>query len=254
VNYLQRSFQISFALHALVVVLLLIFMGDRFISSEKILVIDFTLEDTAGAVNAGNNAAVKTQTREPNTRQKEIETKMDVKVAEPHAEITPRALQSMTIDSRESPTVEIQMPVSVHGETTATSITGEPGSTDKSIIRVSSTPAATGSMNTAPVRGSANFADTGGMKYLKANFSYIKDLINKHITYPKTARQMGRQGKVTISFFISADGHAKAIKIVESSGVGSLDNNAVEAVKNASPFPKPPAEAQLIIPISYQIH
>ena len=73
-NYLQRSFQISFALHALAVVLL-IFMGDRLISSEKILVIDFTLEDTAGAGNAGNRAAVNTQTREPNAQQREIRKK-----------------------------------------------------------------------------------------------------------------------------------------------------------------------------------
>ena len=252
-NYLQRSFQISFALHALVV-LLLIFMGDRFISSEKILVIDFTLEDIVGAGNARDRAAVNIQTREPNAPQREIERKKDVEVAEPPAEITPQALQPVTIDSRESLTAEIQMPVSAHGETTTTSATGEQGSTDKSITRVSSAPTTTGNVNTAPVRGSGIFADTGRMKYLKANFSYIKDLINKHITYPKAARQMGRQGKVTISFVISSDGHAKAIKIVESSGVGVLDKNAVEAVKNASPFPKPPAEAQLIIPISYQLH
>jgi protein TonB len=253
VNYLQRSFQISFALHALAV-LLLVFMGDRFISSEKILVIDFTLEDTAGSGNAGDRAAVNIQAREPNAQQREIERKMDVEAAEPPAEITPPALRPVTIDSRESPPAEIYLPVSAHSETPAASATGEQDSTDKRITHVSSAPAATGNMNTAPVRGSGNFADTGRMKYLKANFSYIKDLINKHITYPKAARQMGRQGKVTISFIISSDGYAKAIKIVESSGVGVLDKNAVEAVKNASPFPKPPAEAQLIIPIAYQLH
>ena len=65
---------------------------------------------------------------------------------------------------------------------------------------------------------------------------------------------MGWQGKVKISFFISSDGHAKSIKIVESSGIGVLDKNAVEAVKSASPFPKPPVEAKLIIPVFYQLH
>ena len=146
------------------------------------------------------------------------------------------------------------MPVSAHSETTATSATGERDSTDKSITRVSSAPIATGNMDATPGRGSGNFADTGRMKYLKANFSYIKDLINRHVTYPKTARQMGWQGKVTISFFISSDGHAKGIKVVESSGIGVLDKNAVEAVQSASPFPKPPVEAKLIIPVLYQLH
>lgn len=250
-NYLQRSFQISFVLHA-IVVLLLFFMGDRFIASEKMLVIDFTLEDSIGTHNAGNRVAVKAQTPERNAQLKEMKKK-DAEAAEPPVEIVPQAVPPVTISSLESPTVEIQMPVSAHSETTATSATGEQDSTGKGITRMSSAPAA-GNMNAAPGRGSDNFADAGRMKYLKANFSYIKDLINRHITYPKTARQMGWQGKVKISFFISSDGHAKAIKIVESSGIGSLDKNAVEAVKSASPFPKPPVAAQLIIPILYQLN
>jgi periplasmic protein TonB len=246
VNYLQRSFQISFVLHALAV-LLLISIGDRFISSEKLLVIDFTLEDTAVANNSGNRAAVKTQTREHNALQREIEKKADAEVTEPAAEIAPQAVPPVTISSQASPTVEMQMPVSAHSEATATSATGEQYSAGKGITRTSSAPAA-GDMN------SDTFADAGRLKYLKANFSYIKDLINRHITYPKTARQMGWQGKVKISFFISSDGQAKAIKIVESSGIGSLDMSAVEAVKSASPFPKPPVEAKIIIPVFYQLH
>jgi protein TonB len=251
VNYLQRSFQISFALHALVV-LMLIFMGDRFISSGKILVIDFTLEDTAGVGNARDRAAVKTQTPERNAQQKEIKKK-DVEAAEPPAEIVPQTMPQMTLHSQESPTAAIQTPAA-QSEITATSATGEQNSTGRGITHVSSAPVVAGDLNAASVRVSDNFADAGGIKYLKANFSYIKDLINRHITYPKTARQMGWQGKVKISFFISSDGHAKGIKIVESSGIGSLDKNAVEAVKSASPFPKPPIEAQIIIPIFYQLH
>jgi periplasmic protein TonB len=251
VNYLQRSFQISFAMHALAV-LLLIFMGDRFISSEKILVVDFTLEDTTGADNAGNRASVKTQTQERNAQRKELK-KMDVETAGPLAEVVPRAMPQVTLHSQESMTAEIQMPAA-QSETTATSATGEQDSTGKGLTRVSGAPGAAGDMNPASVRVSDNSADAGRIEYLKANFSYIKDLINRHITYPKTARQMGWQGKVKISFFISSDGHAKAIKIVESSGIGSLDLNAVEAVKSASPFPEPPVEAKIIIPVFYQLH
>jgi protein TonB len=251
VNYLRRSFQISFALHALAV-LLLIFMGDRLISSEKILVIDFTREDTAGADNAGNHAAVKVGARERTVPQGETKGKK-TEAAEPAAEIVPKSMPPVTIDSQASPGVEMRIPVPGPGETMATSASAEQDSINKSTARVNSAPAAA-DINAAPGLGSDKSADTVKMKYLKANFSYIKDLINRQISYPKTARQMGWQGKVKVSFFISANGYAKGIKIVESSGVGALDKNAVEAVKSASPFPKPPAEAQLIIPIFYQLH
>jgi periplasmic protein TonB len=251
VNYLQRSFQISFALHILVV-LLLIFMGDRFISSEKILVIDFALDDTAGAGNAENRAAVKTRIREHNSQQREIQKK-DAEAAEPPAQTVPQAMPPVMITSRESPGVELQMPVSSRREATATSAIGEQDSTGKGITPAGSAPAA-GSINASPGRGTDNFDTADRIKYMKENFAYIKDLINRQVTYPKTARQMGWQGKVKLSFFISSNGYAKGIKIVESSGVGILDKNAVEAVKSASPFPKPPVEAQLIIPIFYQLH
>jgi protein TonB len=226
-------------------------MGDRFISSEKILVIDFTREDSSDAGNAGNRAAVKTQARERTAPQKEIK-KNDLEAAEPPAEIISQAVPPVTINSRESAMVKMQIPVSTHSETAAPSATGEQDRTGKGVTGVSSSPFAAGD-NSAPGRGSDNFADPGSIKYLKANFSYIKDLINRHITYPKTARQMGWQGKVKISFVISSDGHANGIKIVESSGIGSLDNNAIEAVKSASPFPKPPVEARIIIPVLYQL-
>jgi periplasmic protein TonB len=251
VNYLQRSFQISFAVHA-VVLLLLILMGDRFIFPEKVLVIDFTFEDSIGAQNPGIGAVVKAQMSKRNAQQEDI-TKKDAEVAEIHAQSVPQATPPVTLNSGESPRVEIQMPAS-HSETTATSSTGQQDSTGKGITHESSESVTAGDMNAAPGRVSDNFVDAGRIKYLKANFSYIKDLINRHITYPKTARQMGWQGKVKISFFISSDGHAKAIKIVESSGIGVLDKNAVEAVKSASPFPKPPVEATIIIPVFYQLN
>ena len=91
-------------------------------------------------------------------------------------------------------------------------------------------------------------------KYLKKNFAYIRDLIQKNAAYPKLARQMGWEGRVTVSFLISSDGNTKNIRIKQSSGIEILDQSSIEAVKKASPFPKPPSEAQIIIPISYMFH
>jgi len=90
--------------------------------------------------------------------------------------------------------------------------------------------------------------------YVKAHFAYIKDLIHKHIMYPAQAKQMGWEGKVITSFIVSSEGYAKDVKISKSSGYPILDENAVKAIKNASPFPKPPVEAQIIIPILYRLN
>ena len=249
-NYLQRSFQISFALHALAV-LLLIFMGDRFISSEKILVIDFTLEDTAGAETARDSATVKTQTLEHNVRQTEIR-KMDAEDVEPSERTVPQAVPPVPLNSPKSLTLETQAPVSSHDKATEPSGKNEQGVPGKVLTEAGGPPVVGGDTKAGSVRGMSS-EDEGKIRYLKANFSYIKALIDKHRTYPEAARRMGRQGKVKISFFVSSDGDAKGIKVVESSGIGVLDKDAVETVKRASPFPKPPSEAQIIIPIRYQL-
>jgi len=90
--------------------------------------------------------------------------------------------------------------------------------------------------------------------YLKKNFFYIRDLIQKNITYPRVARQMGWQGKVTVSFLILNDGRIIDIKVKQSSGKEILDNNAVETVKRASPFPPPPVKAEITVPVVYALH
>lgn len=94
----------------------------------------------------------------------------------------------------------------------------------------------------------------GKSQYLKAHFSYIKDLIHKHLIYPAFAKKMGWEGKVITSFIVSSDGCAKNVKVSKSSGYEILDENAIKAITDASPFPKPPVEAQIIIPILYRLN
>ncbi|MFH1953163.1 MAG: energy transducer TonB [Pseudomonadota bacterium] len=58
--------------------------------------------------------------------------------------------------------------------------------------------------------------------------------------YPKAARVMQIEGRVTISFIILPIGKAESIKVVKSSRFEILDKAALKAVKDASPFPEPP--------------
>jgi len=89
--------------------------------------------------------------------------------------------------------------------------------------------------------------------YSREQFFYIRDLVQKKAMYPKIAQQRSWEGQVVISFVVLSDGSAKEIKVVTSSGRDILDRSAVEAVKSASPFPRPPAELELKMPITYKL-
>lgn len=89
--------------------------------------------------------------------------------------------------------------------------------------------------------------------YLKEHFAYIRDTIMKNLSYPAAARKMGWEGKVVVSFIVCEDGFVKDIKVMESSGFPVLDNNAIEIIRKASPFPKPPGRAELVVPIVYKL-
>jgi protein TonB len=91
-------------------------------------------------------------------------------------------------------------------------------------------------------------------EYLRKNFLYIRDMIQKRIIYPPLARRMGWEGKVTVSFIIVSDGHVNEIEVKESSGRDILDTSAIETIRAASPFPAPPIAAQIIIPILYRLN
>ena len=89
--------------------------------------------------------------------------------------------------------------------------------------------------------------------YLSAHFAYIRDKILRNVTYPDAAKRMGWQGKVVLSFIIAADGSVRAFRIIQGSGFKMLDRSAIETVQETAPFPKPPVEAELVIPIVYRL-
>ena len=89
--------------------------------------------------------------------------------------------------------------------------------------------------------------------YITQHFEYIRDRILKSLFYPRIARKMGWEGKIIVSFVVYGDGHVEHVKILESSGFKILDKNTVKIIKKASPFPRPPVKAELIIPIEYKL-
>jgi periplasmic protein TonB len=250
VNYQLRALQISFALHAFVF-LLFIFMGDRFVSAKKFVVIDLTLEDPIILRGYQNKSTVNNHEQKLKIN---IPANMEQKTETPELkkEVLPPVVQTV----KQISSVETQAKFSADNASNKEqedilvwNVTAKAQSNADTI----SLSSADRSIKPTSAGVSENVRDSG-TGYLKANFSYIKDMINKKLTYPKTARQMGWEGKAKVSFTILLNGDARDIRIIQSSGREILDKNAVEAVKNASPFPGPPIAAEIIIPILYKLN
>ncbi|OPY91415.1 MAG: Gram-negative bacterial tonB protein [Syntrophaceae bacterium PtaU1.Bin231] len=116
---------------------------------------------------------------------------------------------------------------------------------------------------TGSVQGIAGISDRGvapetpeqsKATYLKEHFVYIRDRITRGIAYPQTARKMGWSGQVKIAFIVFEDGGVNDVNVVESSGFGLLDRNAVETVKRVAPFPRPPVRAEIRMAITYRLN
>lgn len=65
--------------------------------------------------------------------------------------------------------------------------------------------------------------------------------IEQHKQYPQSARIRQIQGRVIIRFIITKDGLVESVEVVNSAGNASLDRAALNAVRQAAPFPPLPA-------------
>jgi len=84
------------------------------------------------------------------------------------------------------------------------------------------------------------------------------DLVQRQIEavkqYPKRAQRRNEQGVVKIVFTIGTDGEIVSVNILKSSGSRLLDGAAIDAVKNASPFARPPNGSMIIqLPIRFEL-
>lgn len=226
---LNKGISLSLIAHALALVAVISINNS--ISASKVMQIDFRMEDTAGI-------AKKTQQAESRPiKQEKIKSIQQTQPDHSSAAISPSISDTQAPVPAQTASQEIKE--QRHSE--AQSINNSSSSGRDVLIR----------HDTA---SSVSSVESTKQKYLKEHFAYIRDLIQKKLTYPRIARQRGWTGKVVIAFVISIDGNVKDIKITEGTGFEILDKNAVETVKKISPFPKPPVEAQLVIPVKYSLN
>lgn len=74
----------------------------------------------------------------------------------------------------------------------------------------------------------------------KEYFEMLNLRVQTFKKYPEFAKLRHIEGRVKLKFVLAKDGTISNLKIIRSSRKKTLDNAAVEAVKKASPFPKPP--------------
>ena len=95
-------------------------------------------------------------------------------------------------------------------------------------------------------------------QYLESYSSLLANAIAKYKQYPKIAQMRGWQGTVIVDLEIDIKGAVISVKIKKSSTYEVLDNEALEMIKKASPFPAPPESLRgknfnVLVPISFKL-
>jgi len=95
-------------------------------------------------------------------------------------------------------------------------------------------------------------------QHLESYSSLLANAIAKYKQYPKIAQMRGWQGTVIADLEIDSKGTVISIKIKKSSTYEVLDNEALEMIRKASPFPAPPESLRgknfnVLVPISFKL-
>jgi TonB family protein len=249
-NIYSKPLQLSLFLHG-IIFLALINLNIFPIRHQNFLVIDFSMENEPLSREGGN-----TTTISPSVKlHKNQENKYSISSARNQQNEEKPIISHEPPDKRDILQKEAHtsvMPISdnnpdtIMGSDASSSLASQTNVREFGLQKTGSSGPSNG--------GDGDVISSDKSRYMKAHFSYIKDLIYKHLIYPVTAKKMGWEGKVITTFVVSSEGYVKDVRISKSSGHEILDENAVKAIKNASPFPKPPVEAQIIIPILYRLN
>ncbi len=86
----------------------------------------------------------------------------------------------------------------------------------------------------------------------REDYSFLRKLIEKNLTYPYLARRNAYEGTVVVSFIIE-NGTLRNINIVKSSGYSILDKSAVEAIKKIEPLVRFDRNVKIVIPINFRL-
>lgn len=237
-----RYFGISLGLHTLAIMLIMILVSGR-ASHKEMIVIDFELEEPVqGPCRVGS---IPSALPEPESTHLRPEMKS---VPEP-------VMQSVEVarTARPEPVTQASAVQSANLASVTEATTRSGSAIGRNVMPVGiQQPAA---LNAAAVSATERevSVEQKRKKYLKEHFEYIRELVTKKLTYPAVARKMEWSGKVVLAFVVKEDGEVDSLRLKESSGHKVLDNSAIETVRSAAPFPKPPVAAEITIPVLFRL-
>jgi periplasmic protein TonB len=116
-------------------------------------------------------------------------------------------------------------------------------------------PVETASIPAAPTQGQPN---PNTSKAVQTWRGQIVALIERNKRYPAKAESRGQQGVARVFFSLDRQGQVIDSRVVGSSGVTALDEEALALLRRAQPFPKPPAEltgerVDLMLPLRFNL-
>ena len=110
--------------------------------------------------------------------------------------------------------------------------------------------------STARDNGTGRSREAGAGAAANSNYKgKVQSAIRRHTRTPSKAARMGITGRAMVSFTVQPSGAAKNIVLASSSGNALLDNAALAAVRQASPFPRMPegmSQISLTAPIVFE--
>jgi periplasmic protein TonB len=111
------------------------------------------------------------------------------------------------------------------------------------------------SVPAAPTQGTPKPSDSTAIPTWR---SRIAATLERNKRYPSEARQRRQQGVAQVAFTLDRKGHLVTSHIVRGSGYASLDQETLQLLQRAQPFPPPPAElsgerVDLIVPVRFNL-
>lgn len=100
-------------------------------------------------------------------------------------------------------------------------------------------------INTVDLAGTVGLSLSGiNTEFTTINdyFDMVRIKIDSRKKYPESAKSRHIEGRVKVGFVITPDGHVSSIRIVKNSRLKCLDAAALNAVRDAAPFPRPPTD------------
>ena len=86
----------------------------------------------------------------------------------------------------------------------------------------------------------SGFGDSGFEGIKRQYKELVTRLINEKKSYPKIAKKMRAEGEVIVIFSVTSSGKVENIQLKSPCKWEVLNNEAIECIRKASPFPNPP--------------